>query len=304
MTMGSPDRQQRAIPRVPVLPGKGGRMGSATRERRTPRRMLSILATLGLMAGVFTITASSASATACLATDGVASSSNLQTIIDGALTGDTIRVKGTCVGNFAFPGGGTAASLTLWGKGQPKATLDGNQSGTVVAVSTSTTVTLKNVLVTNGNTAFSGGGICNSGTVNLIGNTQVNAQHGQLRRRRDLQRRQRQRDGHGPGERKHGHHGLRLYRRRDLQRRNRHPERQRPGERQLSHRVRPRWRHLQQPRNREAEGQCSGERKRRAFRGGGIYNNYGKVTAAGSWTGTVSGNAPDNCEPDNFITGC
>src|SRR2546430_1085987 len=86
------DRRLGGNGRPRVARQRGGCMGSVTRERRTPRRMLSILATLSLMAGVFTITAASAGATACLATDGAASSSNLQTIIDGALTGDTITV--------------------------------------------------------------------------------------------------------------------------------------------------------------------------------------------------------------------
>jgi hypothetical protein len=115
-----------------------------------------------------------AGATACLAKDGSVSNSNLQTIIDGANTGDTIVITGTCVGNFSIPGGGSASSLTLVGKGTPIATLDGDHSGTVVHVGPSETVTFKNLLITNG-AADTGGGIYNDGAiVNLSRNAQVN----------------------------------------------------------------------------------------------------------------------------------
>lgn len=116
---------------------------------------------------------STAGATTCLAKDGSVSNSNLQTIIDGAYTGDTIVITGTCVGNFSIPGGGSAASLTLVGKGE--ATLDGDHSGTVVHVRPSETVTLKNLLITNG-AADTGGGIYNDGAIiNLSRNAQVRA---------------------------------------------------------------------------------------------------------------------------------
>ncbi|MGZ6546136.1 MAG: hypothetical protein ACXVEI_12570, partial [Actinomycetota bacterium] len=81
---------------------------------------------------------------------------------------------GVCVGNFSIPGAGAASSLTLVGKGSPKATLNGNASGSVVTVDSSETVTFKNLLITNGNAA-NGGGIENFGTVNLTGTTQVNS---------------------------------------------------------------------------------------------------------------------------------
>ena len=78
--------------------------------------------------------------------------------IDFASTGDTITIKGTCVGNFQIPGGGTATSLTLLGKGRGgKPILDGATTGSVVAVS-GANVTVKNLLVTNGLASYTGGG--------------------------------------------------------------------------------------------------------------------------------------------------
>jgi hypothetical protein len=148
---------------------------SLDRERRTSRRILSILALSALVAGMVGITASTASAATCEAKDGMVSSSNLQTIIDGASTGDTILIKGTCVGNFVIPGGGSATNLTLVGQRRAVSlnTLDGNGSGSVLEVDAGTTVTLKGLRITDGN-AFQGGGIFNDhGTVRLKGRTHV-----------------------------------------------------------------------------------------------------------------------------------
>ena len=101
-------------------------------------------------------------------------SSNLQTIIDGAHSGDKIVVYGVCVGNFSIPGGGSAASLTIVGRAG--ATLDGNHYGTVVDVGPSETVTFTGLLITNGD-ADIGGGIYNRGVVNLGRNARVNGNH-------------------------------------------------------------------------------------------------------------------------------
>jgi predicted outer membrane repeat protein len=158
-------------------------MDRAPRACCTPRRICSILVTLGLVVGMLAVTASvtvsTAGAAACLARDGTTSSRHLQSIIDGASTGDTIRIWGTCIGHFKIPGGGTATSLTLVGKGKKKATLDGNDSGQVVFVDSSETVTFMDLLITNGNFTDYGGGIYNSqGTVNLRGTTRVTGNTG------------------------------------------------------------------------------------------------------------------------------
>lgn len=72
--------------------------------------------------------ASAASAADCVAKDGATVSDDLQSIIDGATTGDTIIITGTCVGNFSVPGAGSATNLTLAGKRMAISwnTLDGN----------------------------------------------------------------------------------------------------------------------------------------------------------------------------------
>ncbi|MBR6081870.1 MAG: InlB B-repeat-containing protein [Salinivirgaceae bacterium] len=77
----------------------------------------------------------------------------------------TIRVKGTIVENAVIPASlnDIIASLTIEGDGgqevtnnditlyQPNGTLDGNNSGTVLKVLTTVPVTLRNIIVTNGN---------------------------------------------------------------------------------------------------------------------------------------------------------
>lgn len=149
-------------------------MGTAPERRFT----IPILSMVGLIAGVLAITASPAGAATCLAKDGSVSNSNLQTVIDSASTADTIVITGTCVGNFSIPGGGSATSLTLVGK--KSATLNGNNSGSVVYIGPSETVTLQDLLITNGRgTEVSpgvtyGGGIFNDhATLTIAGKAQV-----------------------------------------------------------------------------------------------------------------------------------
>jgi hypothetical protein len=56
---------------------------------------------------------------------------NLQTAINSASRGDTLQVRGTCIGNFTIAN----TSLSLVGLGTlPEAMLNGNSSGTVVSV--------------------------------------------------------------------------------------------------------------------------------------------------------------------------
>lgn len=95
---------------------------------------------------------------------------NLQSTIDSNLA-PTIRITGTCVGNFHVDGSVTTVPLTLQG-GAPGATLDGSSSGAVLKVFGGATVTLKKLTVTNGEGgSLSGGGIdvqdCPDTVVNL-----------------------------------------------------------------------------------------------------------------------------------------
>lgn len=110
-------------------------------------------------------------ASPCRAKNGQSSSSDLQAVIDDASSGDTIFVRGTCVGNFSVPGGGGATSLNL--VGTRGASLDGNHSGTVLYVSPFETVAVKRLAITDGDAA-AGGGIYNDhGTIRLSRRAQV-----------------------------------------------------------------------------------------------------------------------------------
>ena len=129
------------------------------------------MAIVGIVAGMLTAAASTAGAATCSVKDGTTSSSDLQSVIDGAASGDTIVIKGVCVGNFSIPGAGSATTLTLKGKASQgqKATLDGGGAGSVVYVG-GATVTFATLLITNGH-AQDGGGILNdlSGSITLMG---------------------------------------------------------------------------------------------------------------------------------------
>lgn len=89
----------------------------------------------------------------------------LQLAIDAARSGDTIVVRGRCVGNYSI-----GTPLTLVGRATssfPTATLDGGRTGTVVSV-TAADVTLDGLLITNG----SAGGVANTaGAVRVIRST-------------------------------------------------------------------------------------------------------------------------------------
>lgn len=77
----------------------------------------------------------------------------LQPAITAASPGDTLRVRGTCTGNFTID-----KDLTLIGIRH--AVLDGTQTGTTVTVTSGARVRLTNLTITNGR-AIDGGGILN-----------------------------------------------------------------------------------------------------------------------------------------------
>ncbi len=79
--------------------------------------------------------------------------SALATAITAAASGDTINVWGTCFGHFAL-----GKDLTLQGQGRG-ATLDGNQTGRVLNITTGTTATIRALTITNGRRDGLGGGI-------------------------------------------------------------------------------------------------------------------------------------------------
>jgi len=100
------------------------------------------------------------------------SGANLQTAIDAAGSGDTLRIKGVCVGNYTI-----GQRLKLLGYStatDPTPTLDGNAAGTVLTVSAGE-VAVSDLLITNGAAGSngSGGGIYNAGALRLALSTQV-----------------------------------------------------------------------------------------------------------------------------------
>src|SRR6266508_4425884 len=81
---------------------------------------------------------------------------DLQAKIGAAAPGSTILVKGTCFGNFSIAG----TTLTL--KGNPAATLDGSDAGSVLTITGASTVHLIGLSITGG-LAPTGGGIKQGG---------------------------------------------------------------------------------------------------------------------------------------------
>lgn len=98
---------------------------------------------------------------------------SLQAAINAAGTGDTIRIHGTCVGNFDVPGASAATSLTLQGA-TSGAGLDGNQTGRTLLVHNGVSLTIQALRIVNGKASGRGGGIemTSSGTkVKLVNST-------------------------------------------------------------------------------------------------------------------------------------
>jgi hypothetical protein len=155
---------------------------SISPAHRMTRRGLSILATVGLMATLLAATAGPATGagpkscwvknTTLHRSDSGATGAVLQSAIDAAGSGNTLEVRGRCVGNFLVNG----KSLTLIGiaKGNyPMAALDGDLSGSVLFATFSAVVTLRDVLITSGRSGVGGGVDNDGGTVTLSGSTEV-----------------------------------------------------------------------------------------------------------------------------------
>ena len=156
-----------------------------THERRTPRRMVSILATLGLMAGmlsVLTAAASAAPTKTCRVENTTLGKryapsigASLQLAINDAASGSTLEVRGRCVGVFSI----SNKTLELIGVATrkfPVASLDGNGANDhVVSVSLGSVVTFTGLRITGAHCLMGclGGGISNFGTIILNGSTQV-----------------------------------------------------------------------------------------------------------------------------------
>src|SRR4051794_27875900 len=126
----------------------------ASRQPVVPVRA-SIIATLVVV--VWVIVAGAPSAVAKPPSCAVSNQGNhkdygsLQAAVTAATPGDTLKVKGTCIGNTSID-----RDITLEGAGNP--TLDGNAQGRVLTIAGGTT-TIRHLTITNGKTSASGGGI-------------------------------------------------------------------------------------------------------------------------------------------------
>ena len=91
---------------------------------------------------------------------------NLQSAINAAPSGSTLRVSGTCVGNFTIPAG---KNLTLVGP----AVLDGNRHGVVLTVAPGATATVEMMTIEHGHgdKLARAGGILNDGNLTLVSTT-------------------------------------------------------------------------------------------------------------------------------------
>ncbi|MFG2982622.1 hypothetical protein ACGFYQ_15405 [Streptomyces sp. NPDC048258] len=100
----------------------------------------------------------------------------LQPAIDSAAPGDTLLVKGTCVGPFTF-----SVDNNLTVTGQKYSTLNGNRDGSTVTVAPGVRVRLSHLTIVNGTGTVTepdaaipgpiGGGILNRGTLTLTEST-------------------------------------------------------------------------------------------------------------------------------------
>jgi hypothetical protein len=105
--------------------------------------------------------------------------STIQSAIDAAQTGDTIKIgPGTYTENPRILAPTAAKQLTLQGAGALRTIVDGDQQDLVLQVDTDYVVTISGVTFTNGK-GFAAGGILNDGTLKLIDVT-VRQNQGQL----------------------------------------------------------------------------------------------------------------------------
>lgn len=89
----------------------------------------------------------------------------------------TILVRGSITGNLEISGTPAAKSITIRGangldaSGEPQDSLDGNQTGTVLKISTQVPVILQNIEIKNGKTDLRGNGIYNKGKLTIQSGT-------------------------------------------------------------------------------------------------------------------------------------
>jgi hypothetical protein len=135
------------------------------------RRILWLGLATGALAGVLSAPPAGAAQAACLVVNTTSNVrySSLGAAQAGVTTGDTLTVKGTCVGSTTI-----YTSQTLQGEGT-HATLDGGsppRRGSVLSISGAVTVSIRHLAITHAFNNGLGGGISNDGgTVTLTNST-------------------------------------------------------------------------------------------------------------------------------------
>ena len=139
--------------------------------RRSVRHSLVVLGLLGMVAGLLGIGSTASAAPSSCEVDNsttLATYSSLQAAIDAASAGDTLDVKGTCVGTSTV-----SKNLTIKGV-SPTSILDGNGAGSTLTVNASVSVTVKRLTIQNGASLLNGhfvagGGVGDVSWVNIGG---------------------------------------------------------------------------------------------------------------------------------------
>jgi hypothetical protein len=142
------------------------------------RLLLSVLTLCALASVLFVAAASSTPSATCLVMGDGARFSKLQAAVSAAAPGDSLVVKGICVGGATLD-----KNLHLVGAGGPgAAVLDGNHAVNVLSVSVGVSATITNLTIQHGHAQVPpcpqicpiesfGGGIENFGTVTLVHST-------------------------------------------------------------------------------------------------------------------------------------
>jgi PA domain len=122
--------------------------------RRSVRHSLPALALLGLVAGLLGIGSTASAAPATCEVDNsttLATYSSLQAAIDAASAGNTLEVKGICVGTFTV-----TKNLRIKGGSPNVSILDGGGAGSTLTVNPSVAVTVNRLTIQNGASPLNG----------------------------------------------------------------------------------------------------------------------------------------------------
>jgi PA domain len=131
--------------------------------RRSVRHSLLVLGLLGLVAGLLGIgSIANAAPKSCEVDTSTATYSSLQGAIDAASAGDTLEVKGTCVGRSTV-----SKNLTIKGV-SPTSILDGNGAGSSLTVNASVSVTVRRLTIQNGASLLNSHFVTGGGNVSWV----------------------------------------------------------------------------------------------------------------------------------------